>query len=92
MANAIATIRIMPETVEVDLHKIEKQAMVMVKEFAGEGDTRVNIVPIAFGLKALDITFIMDESLGSPEPLELKIATIEGVNSVETTDVRRAVG
>ena len=48
--------------------------------------------PIAFGLKALKITFVMDEDKGSTDPLEETLKNLDGVNSVETIDVRRAVG
>lgn len=82
----------MPESPEVDLKHIEKEALKMILEFAGKGDTKVVVTPIAYGLNAIDITFIMDESLGSPDTLEAKVGTIDGVNSVETTDVRRAIG
>jgi len=34
----------------------------------------------------------MDESKGSTDTLEESIISIEGVNSVETVDVRRAIG
>ena len=34
----------------------------------------------------------MDESKGSIDPLEDEIKKIEGVSSVETIDVRRAIG
>jgi translation elongation factor EF-1beta len=34
----------------------------------------------------------MDEKLGGTDPLEAKLSEIEGVNSVEVIDVRRAIG
>lgn len=92
MANAIATIKIMPESPEVDLGAIEAEAKKLIADFAGEGETRTEIEPIAFGLKAVKITFVMDEQLGSPDTVSEKIATLEGVNSAEVVDVRRAVG
>jgi elongation factor 1-beta len=92
MANAIVTVKIMPEDPSVDLKKVEMHALKEIEKYAGKGDTKVEIEPIAFGLKALKITFIVDEKLGSPEPLERKLETIDGVNSVETVDVRRAIG
>ena len=49
-------------------------------------------VPVAFGISSLNLIFIMDESIGSTETLEKDISGIEGVNSVEVVDVRRAVG
>lgn len=92
MANAIVTIKIMPEDPSIDLKKIEHQALKEIEHFAGKGDTKIEIEPIAFGLKAIKITFIVDEKLGGPDVLERKIEEIEGVNSVETIDVRRAIG
>lgn len=92
MVNTIVTIKMMPESPEVDLKKIEHSALKMILDFAGKGDTKVEVLPVAFGLNSVNITFIMDEAKGSPEPLEIKLATIEGVNSVETIDVRRAIG
>lgn len=92
MAMAIATMKIMPVSPEEDLAVIEEKAKAIVKGFAGEGETRVEIEPIAFGLKALKITFVMDEDKGSPDAIEEDILAIPGVNSFEIIDVRRAVG
>jgi elongation factor 1-beta len=92
MANAVVTIKIMPESPGVDLKKLEHSALKEIEHFAGRGDTKVVVEPIAFGLKAVNITFIMDEKLGSPDALTEKLEKIGGVNSAETTDVRRAIG
>ena len=92
MAKAIVTLKIMPESPDTDLDKIEVQVLEKVKGFAGEGETKKEIEPVAFGLKALKIIFVMDEQKGSTEPLEKEIQKLEGVNSVEVIDVRRAVG
>ena len=92
MANVVVTLRIMPESPEIDLHSVELKAKKLIESFAGKGDTKTTITPIAFGLKALDILFIMNESIGSTEKLEKQIEGVDGVNSVECTDVRRAVG
>lgn len=92
MANVVITFRIMPESPEEDLVRIEKEAKQKIQAYAGKGDTKTTITPIAFGLKALEIIFIMDEKKGVPDQLEKQISEISGVNSVEVTDVRRAVG
>lgn len=92
MANVVATIKIMPESPEVDLNKVEADAKKKIIDFAGEGDMKIEQEPIAFGLKALKIIFIMSEDKGSTEPLEDSLSEIQGVNSVEVIDVRRAVG
>lgn len=92
MAQVVATLKIMPESPETDLNSIEAKAKEKIAEFSGNTETRSEQEPIAFGLKALKITFVMDESKGSPDSLEEDIRSIEGVNSVETVDVRRAIG
>lgn len=82
----------MPTSPDVDLTKLTGEIQKHILEFAGEGETKVSEEPIAFGLNALNIIFIMDEALGSPDALEETIRGIEGVQSVEVTDVRRAIG
>ncbi|KYK26874.1 hypothetical protein AYK26_07055 [Euryarchaeota archaeon SM23-78] len=92
MAKAIVTLKIMPKSPDTDLDKISKSALEKIKGFAGEGETKKEIEPVAFGLKALKIIFVMDEEKGSTEPLEKEIQALEGVSSVEVIDVRRAIG
>jgi len=91
MAQVVVTLRIMPEEEESNLDKIKKKAAELINEFGGDiGKSQK--VEIAFGIKALDLIFIMDEGLGSTEELEDKIKKIKGVKSAEVTDVRRAIG
>ena len=92
MAMAVVTIKIMPESPDEDLSRIEEEAKQAIAAFAGAGETRTAIEPIAFGLKAVKITFVMDEKQGSPDVLEASIVEIPGVNSFEVIDVRRAIG
>ena len=88
----IKKFQIMPVNPDVDLKAIELIAKEKIATFAGEGETRTSIDPVAFGLNSLSITFVMEESIGSPDVVADQINEIEGVNSVETTDVRRALG
>ena len=92
MAKAVVTVKIMPESPDIDLVELEKKAKKLIADFAGKGETKTEIEPIAFGLKALKIIFVMDEKKGSPDPVAEDIAKIEGVNSAEISDVRRAIG
>jgi len=92
MATIVVTIKIMPESPEINLTKIEEQAKVAIAEFAGEGEIKAEQQPVAFGLKQLNLMFVMDEAKGATDPLEEKLRAIEGVNSAETIDVRRAIG
>ena len=82
----------MPESPEDSLSTIEAEAKKKIIDFVGEGEIRVEQVPLAFGLKSLKLIFVMSEDQGSTEPLEDKLASISKVKSVEVTDVRRALG
>lgn len=92
MAQVVITLRIMPQNPSIDLSKIEAEAKNEIVKFCDSQEFKVQIMPIAFGLKALNILFVMDESKGSTEELENKISQIIGIESVEVTDVRRAIG
>ena len=91
MAEVIITLKIMPNSPEVDLNKIQEEAKTKIEAFEGELG-KVEEEPLASGLKALKLIFVMDEAKGSTDQLEEAISNIEGVNSVEVTDVRRAIG
>ena len=92
MANVVVTLKIMPQDTNVNFSDIEAEAKKEIVKFCNSKEFKTQIEPIAFGLKALVIFFVMDESIGSTEELEKKISQINGVESVEVTDVRRAVG
>jgi len=92
MANAIVTVKIMPLSPEVNLESLEESSKKEIISFAGEGDMKIEIEPIAFGLKAVNIIFVMDEQLGSPDIVAEKITCFEEVKSAEIVDVRREIG
>lgn len=92
MARVVVTLKIMPNNPGIELSKIESEAKKEIVDFCHSNEFKTQIEPIAFGLKALKILFVMDESKGSTEALENKISGIDGVESVEVTDVRRAIG
>ena len=92
MAVVVITLRVMPSGPDADLSGIERRAKECIVSFAGDTEFKTEITPVAFGIKSVDIKFVMEESLGSTEKLENKISEIEEVNSVEVIDVRRAVG
>ena len=91
MADVIITMNIMPESPDVDLGKIETEVKKIVEKDGSKYHTS-EIVPIAFGLKALEFIFMRDESKGDTEPMEKEFAKIAGVQSVDVIDVRRAFG
>lgn len=92
MANVVVTLKVMPQNPKIDLLMVEALAKKEIVDFCSAKEFKTQIEPIAFGLNALNILFVMDEGKGSTEKLENKIAQIDGVESVEVTDVRRAIG
>lgn len=92
MAQVIITLKIMPDSPEIDLAGLEEQVKAKIVDYAGEGDVKSEQEPIAFGLKALKITFVADEEKGSTDNLEKEVNNLDGVNSCEVVDVRRALG
>jgi len=85
--NVSAIIRIMPEGVDVNLddikEKTEKEANRIGKFHSAK------IVPIAFGLKSLEVAVLMNDDAGGMDDLIGAVSKIEGVQSVEMTEVNR---
>lgn len=96
MANVVITLKVMPTSTEIDLDKLfinlEKHVRAFVDQKHKDGEVRKQIEPVAFGLNAIKIIFVMDENIGTTEKLEEHIQKTQGVESVEVTDVRRALG
>ncbi|MBW3013610.1 elongation factor 1-beta [Candidatus Woesearchaeota archaeon] len=91
MANVVVTLKIMPDSPDVNLDKLEEDTQHIIKEFAGDIG-RVVKEPVGFGLTALKITFVMSEDLGGTDDLEEKVKELKDVGNAEVVDVRRAVG
>ncbi len=93
MAHVVITLKLMPSGPSVDFVAMRAEAEKIIAHFSGHSyDGKFAEEPVGFGLKALKFTFLSDEAKGSTEPLEAALAKIPDVQSVEITDVRRAVG
>ena len=92
MAQVVITIKIMPSSPETDLDALEIKVLEKIESFTGETQTKKSIEPVAFGLKSLSITFVAEESKGSPDEMVEEINGFDEVNSAEISDVRRAIG
>lgn len=86
MGSVVAILRVMPESVDIDLNRLKKD---LKKNVTAIQDIREE--PIAFGLKALKIAAIVGDDEGGTEPLEKAIGSIQGVASVETIDLNRMI-
>ena len=77
------TIRLMPKGVDVDLEQLKEGVKSKLDGITEQVGFKVQ--PIAFGLKALDISLMATEEKGST--VEELLATIEGVQSVNVESV-----
>ncbi|MDD1677812.1 MAG: elongation factor 1-beta [Methanomicrobiales archaeon] len=84
MGAVVAILRVMPESVDVNLEELKKAIRTRVPSVQDIAEE-----PIAFGLKALKVAAIVGDDEGGTEPLELALAAIDGVASAETIDLNR---
>lgn len=90
MGSAAVKIKIMPDAPDADLIAIEEKVSKIIEEENGK-IFKVEHEPIAFGLKAIMITFGWQED-AEREILEEKLSKVPHVNSAEVVDFRRAFG
>ena len=87
MARVIMTLKIMPEDVDVDLDDLLERISGVIPE--GTDMRAHEIVPVAFGLKAIRLNVAREESMGGPEDIEKAITTLTDVSQVEVEMVSR---
>ena len=85
MGRVIVTFRIMPESVEVDLDSLEQK---IKSEISPQ---RIQRVPIAFGLNAIQIIKLVEEKEGEMDRITDKIKKIKGVREVEVVGLTRSL-
>ena len=90
MSVVAVKIKIMPDSPEADMMKIEKNVKVILEK-NGVKNPKFEVQPIAFGLKALIMMFGWPEDK-QLEELEEKLKRTKSVSSVQVIDIRRAIG
>lgn len=91
MAIAALKIKILPDSPDASLEKIEEESRKIIERFERAKLHKSEKEEIAFGLKALVLTIAWPEDKDQFE-LEQELASISHVDSVEVIDFRRAVG
>jgi elongation factor 1-beta len=87
MGEVVATIKLMPESPEMDVEKVKAEIKSSIPE-----NTELHSIeeePIAFGLVALNVMVVVDDAEGGTEQIEENLSKIEDVASIEVVDVRR---
>ena len=91
MGEVIGLIRVMPSEVLEDnqLEKMIEDIKAIIKPPAKVGN--IQIKPVAFGLKGLNVTVVVPDDAGGLDPIAEEILKVENVDSAEVTDVGRAL-
>ena len=87
MGDVAVQIKVMPRSTEVDLEQLKRKV-----ELAIPSDARLHsfdIQPIAFGLKALLVTVIVDDAEGGTDSTEEALSRVDGVESIQVVTVTR---
>lgn len=87
MGDVLTTMKIMPDSPDVDLDAIKATIESSMPEGAKLHDMAEE--PIAFGLVAIILQFITDDGEGGSEPVEEMVQAIDGVASIEIIGVGR---
>ncbi len=86
MGEVVGTLKVMPESPEVDLEALKEEIKKVVDD---EEFEKMEEEPIGFGLTALNVIIVVDDGEGGTEPAEEAITNIDDVQTVEVVDVRR---
>ena len=91
MGEVIGLIRVMPSEVLKDsqLEEMIKDIKAVIKPPAKVGN--IQIKPVAFGLKGLNVTVVVPDDAGGLDPIAEEILKVKNVDSAEVTDVGRTL-
>ena len=87
MGEVVATIKLMPDSPDIDIAKIKVEVEKSIPEEAELH--KIEEEPIAFGLIALNVMVVVGDVEGGTEKVEEALSKIVNVGSVEVVDVRR---
>ncbi|NYT11692.1 MAG: elongation factor 1-beta [Methanomassiliicoccales archaeon] len=82
MGKVAAAYNLMPEDPEYPIENITDALPKAVPE--GVNLSGLEVKPLAFGLKVIEVTFIMDDAEGIIDRLEEALSDVPGVQNVET--------
>ncbi len=80
----VTTFKIMPDSVKTNLDNVEKQIKEKIKP------SKLERLPIAFGLNAIIIVKVIEEEEGELDRITEELKSISGVREVEVTNVARS--
>ena len=86
----IVVFKIMPDDADVDTQKLGEAALATVKKIQPEAKVQnVEFKPVAFGLKSVNVTVLMNDGAGGPDALEMAFGELPGVGSASVDQLGR---
>lgn len=86
----IVVFKLMPEDADIDTQKLGQTALDTVKKVAPDAKVQnIEFTPVAFGLKAVNVTVLMNDGAGGPDALEEAFNGLEGVGSASVAEMGR---
>ncbi|MCL4453453.1 elongation factor 1-beta [Ferroplasma sp.] len=85
MGDVMVQLRVLPESVEVDLGKLKNEITNAIDKLCKINEVKEE--EIGFGLSALMFSVIVPDEEGKIDSVENAISSVEGVSQVDTRDV-----
>jgi len=88
MTGIIVRVKLLPEDASI---QPEKLLSIVREKTKGSAEIRAHRVePIAFGLNAVIVDFVIQDAEGGTDPLEESLSKVNGIGSFEVLGVSRA--
>lgn len=83
MAEVLITFKVMPEEAGMDMDKLSDE----IRNLDGVRVNSLKKIPIAFGLVAIESSFVTEDEEGATKTLEDKLKEIDGIREAEVIEV-----
>jgi len=91
MGDALAQVKVMPESPDVDMTSLKAFCEKKAVAKSTKDQVKIEEEPVAFGLKALTITFLVDEDAGNLDAFEDDLRSHDDIRDAETVSISRTL-
>lgn len=86
----IVVFKIMPEDADIDPKKLGEAALATVQRIQPDAKVQnIELKPVAFGLKSVNVTVLMSDGAGGPDAIEEAFSALPGVGSASVAEMGR---